>query len=179
MTASTPPSQPPSHPAAATTGPLDKLARRYRFDDHFLDMLVGDFTPADWKHRDGEGNNAQWLLGHLATTRRWARRILDPASAEAVPELPWEQHFGRGGRTSPQSDALDPVELKRAFVEAGGHLAELLEGLQPDDLSLEIEVQLPYGKTVDDVAHFLHFHEAYHFGQLGLLRRGAGKPGAV
>ena len=165
--------------SATTAAPLRRLAKRYSFDNHFLDMLIADFTPADWKHRDGEGNNAQWLLGHLAATRRWAQRILDPGSADAVPELPWETHFGRGSSTSPESDAMDATELKVAFVEAGVRLAALLKGFGPDDLARETAADLPYGKSVDDVAHFLHFHEAYHFGQIGLLRRGAGKPGAV
>jgi hypothetical protein len=33
--------------------------------------------------------------------------------------------------------------------------------------------------TLQGGAHFLHFHETYHIGQTALLRRLAGKPGAI
>jgi len=53
-----------------------------------------------------------------------------------------------------------------------GHVDEARKEL---DLKHEEGATRPRGAQL----HFLHFHEAYHAGQLGLLRRMAGKDGAI
>ena len=56
------------------SAPLQPLAERFAFNDRFLDMLTEGFTEGDWLRRGGPGNHAQWLLGHLASTRRASLR---------------------------------------------------------------------------------------------------------
>ena len=77
--------------------PLVPLADRYAFNDKFLDSLTQDFEDRDWLRRAGDGNHAQWLLGHLASTRRW---LLREAGGHAEEEA-WEKHFGMGCKPTP------------------------------------------------------------------------------
>ncbi len=105
--------------------PLAALADRFAFNDRFLDMLTEDFDDRDWLLRGGPGNHAQWLLGHLATTRRWALREF----GQPAEEQPWEQHFGMGHAPTPQSDDIAPALLRESFVKNGAALRAFLSGL--------------------------------------------------
>jgi hypothetical protein len=156
-------------------GPLQPLAERFAFNDKFLDMTVEGFDDADWLRRAGPGNHAQWLLGHLASTRRWALREF----GQAAEEQPWEQHFGMGKQPSLQSDDISPALLREAFGKNGEALRRYLASLTDVQAAAPFKPFPDGSRTVGGVAHFLHFHETYHLGQIGLLRRLAGKKGVV
>src|SRR5262249_19040078 len=164
--------RPGGRPMAA---PLQSLADRFAFKAPFLDMLTEGFDDADWLRRGGPGNHAQWLVGHLARSRRAALR----AFGQPVEEQPWEQDFAMGQRPTPQSDDIAPAQLREAFFKNGAALRTFLEGLTPERAAESCKA-LPDGSdTLAGAAHFLHFHETYHLGQIGLLRRISGKNGVV
>lgn len=156
--------------------PLSPLADRLAFNDRFLDMLVEGFDEKDWHRRAGPGNHSQWLLGHLASTRRWALREFGQPGAE---EQPWEKHFGMGAAPTPQSDDIPPAMLREAFLKNGEALRRFLAACTAEQAAAPARPFPDGSKTVGGAAHFLHFHETYHFGQIGLLRRMCGKKGAV
>lgn len=152
---------------------LQPLADRFLFNDRFLDQLTQGFTEADWHHRVGQANHAQWLLGHLAATRLWALRLLGLASEKEA----WETHFGQGTPPSPQGDDIAPELLREAFGKAGERLRAHLASATPAQAEATM-AEFPDGsRTMNGGVHFLHFHESYHLGQIGLLRRVTGKPG--
>ena len=158
------------------TGPLADLSGRFAFNGKLLSLLLDDFEGDDWRHRAGCSNHAQWLLGHLANTRRWMLREF----GQSVQEDGWEPLFGAGERPTAESDALDTALLKQAFAGAGEQLVAALATMTDEQAAREIPQAFPDGsKTVGGMAHFLYFHEVYHLGQLGLLRRSADKPGLI
>jgi len=157
------------------SAPLQALAERFAFNDRFLDMLTEGFTDADWLRRAGPGNHAQWLLGHLASTRRAALR----GFGEKVEEQPWERHFGMGHEPTAESDDIAPALLREAFIKNGAALRRWLGALDEAQAAAEFRPFPDGSRTVAGVAHFLHFHESYHLGQIGLLRRMCGKAGVV
>lgn len=153
------------------------LARRYAFGSGVLKGVTEGFEGDDWFHRAGEGNHAQWLVGHLAMARRTLVRTAggDVCAAEA-----WEALFDMKARPTAESDAVPVADLLAAFHDAGERLASTLKALAPEKAAETLHHALPDGS--DDVggfAHFMHFHESYHLGQLGLLRRSLGKPGLI
>jgi hypothetical protein len=154
---------------------LAPLARRFAFNDALLDKLTQDFSDAEWLARHGEVNHAQWLLGHLASTRRWALRELGRSAEEEA----WEQHFGRGARPTPLSDDIAPALLREAFLKNGAVLAKHISTLDEAQVAAPFRSFPDGSNTLGGGMHFLHFHETYHLGQLGLLRRLCGKPGAI
>ena len=156
--------------------PLVPLAQRFAFNDRFLDLLVEGFEDHDWLVRGGGGNHAQWLLGHLASTRRWALREFGLSGAE---ELPWEKHFGMGTSPTPASDDIAPALLREAFLKNGEALRAWMQSLTPEQAELPFKPFPDGSRTVGGAMHFLYFHETYHLGQVGLLRRIAGKKGVV
>jgi uncharacterized damage-inducible protein DinB len=153
--------------------PLSALAERFAFNDKLLDTITADFDDHDWHRRAGDGNHAQWLLGHLAASRRRFLRGLLPS----LEEQPWEGHFGLGRKPTPQSDDIAPALLREAFLKNGALLREQLQSLTAAQADAPHRPTPDGAGTVGGAAHFIHFHETYHLGQLGLLRRLGGRKG--
>lgn len=126
------------------------------------------------------GNCANWVLGHLVCIYNKAlgllgqQPVLDPAGSIA--------RYDRG--SSPMldpSEALDISELLGAWKAATERVDAGLAELNPEML----DARAPFSpsnnpdETVRSLVSTVLFHQAYHAGQLGVLRRIAGKDGAI
>ncbi len=154
---------------------LIALAQRFRFNEKVLDRLVEGFTERDWRCRAAaDTSHAFWLLGHLAVSRRNLFRNLGGDLTTA----PWESAFTKGSRPDDGEFVILPEILRADFAESGRRLEARLGGLSPEEAALPYGRTFPDGSTTrDGAAHFLLWHETYHLGQLGLLRRTCGKSG--
>jgi len=153
---------------------LVEIAKTYAVGDTVLEGLVGDFSPADWQVTDPVGHSAIWLVGHLATYRRKVVAMigLEPESD------PWEAAFVRGTSPADIPAGLDPVCLVQAFHAAQKALAAGWDGVTREQLAQPFGRTLPTGSdSIGGAVGFMVWHEAYHLGQLGFLRRLAGLPG--
>jgi uncharacterized damage-inducible protein DinB len=157
-------------------GPLADLARRWSFAERLLDAETQGFTSADWDAPASErgGNAARWILAHVTHyRRRFCRQLGEP-----VPDDPWERTVARGSKTPAVAALPAPEELRAAFRAAGEAIAQRLAALTEAQTRADLGETYPDGgRTVADAAHFLHFHETYHLGQIGLIRRLRGRPG--
>jgi hypothetical protein len=69
---------------------------------------------------------------------------------------------------------LDDFARSQAMVE------DALDRLSDAAIASPVDPQPPLmAKNVGEMLAGLHFHEAYHVGQTGLLRRLLGKPGSI
>jgi len=118
------------------------------------------------------GNCANWVLGHIVATRGAALRLVgeDPIwnETESAP-------YRRGSSPITGRDGARPfAEILAALDRSQERLMAGLERMADAGLgSVESE-----GSPAANLAG-LQFHEAYHAGQLGILRRMAGKKGAI
>lgn len=158
------------------TQPLEALGKRIRFNNHLLTLATEGFGESHWSFRpETGGSSALWILGHLASSRRVMRRL----AGDAVEESDWEKFFRRG--TRPEDATYPPTdEFVQEFFSSGEALAGHLATLPEDVASGASPIEFPDGsKTVEEALHFLYFHETYHLGQVGLLRRLAGLDGFI
>ena len=148
------------------------LSRQFAFDDGFFDVITEGFEPEHWSARaEGVANSALWIVGHLAMCRRYLARM---AGAEIAKD-DWESLFNMGADAVLPDDAPDHEAMVAHYKTAGATLVEALSELSAEDADKEIQAQFPDGaNTLAAGARFLHFHEAYHLGQLGLIRRLSG-----
>ncbi len=160
-----------SHSRAAS---LADIPHRLKHNRLYLKLLVRGFNEADWLRPPAEGlSNALWVLGHLA----WARMMFLRRLGEELPEESWENQFSIGSR-GPGSPEVSASELLDKFTLLGRLLVDRIESMGPEDLDSPLEKPMPDGTdTVAGLVRFMCFHESYHLGQLGLLRRLNGKPG--
>lgn len=126
------------------------------------------------------GNCLNWVVGHL----------LCVDDSITLPMLGQPPVLGAGtlqryNRGTPQlqnaAEALDFARLMTAWDEAARRVQAGLETLTPAAL----DRPAPFSptdnpdETVRSLLSALFFHQAYHAGQTGLLRRIAGKEGAL
>src|SRR4030095_5504671 len=114
---------------------------------------------------DGGGNSINWILGHILVNRNSVNSILglpDAADENIV------KHYSRGTQNITRENAVRLEDMLRMFDDT----QKKLEAKIPEiDLSTD-------EKKAERLA-LLAFHEAYHSGQTGLLRRVVGKEGAI
>lgn len=110
------------------------------------------------------GNSINWVLGHMIFHRDVTREILG-----------LEKQYGGSleqyARGSGQLQPAKAIEFSRLIEMYNSGHKELTEKLKNTDLIPDAEKR----ETVTTLA----FHEAYHVGQVGILRRVIGKEGAI
>lgn len=153
--------------------PYRDLAGQYRFHARIVELLATGLDAADWRFRAG-GNSALWVLAHIATSKQGLLRALGVMRDRH----PWEAGVVRGG--SPDAELPDSDVILACWQEANRVLTSHLDVMTDDQGGKPGPRTMPDGgTTLGAMARFLHFHEAYHLGQIGLLRRLCGKPGAI
>jgi hypothetical protein len=128
---------------------------------------------------DPAGNCLNWVVGHLVCIYEQALPMLGQKPVLGEGAL---KRYARG--TPPLSDAaeaLDLSELLTAWDEASERIDAGLASLTTEALDRPAP-RSPTGdpnETVRSLLATVLFHQAYHSGQTGLLRRIAGKEGAI
>jgi len=120
------------------------------------------------------GNCANWVLGHILQNRIYTLSRLgeQPVWSEAD-----GAGYERGTTTFDVSKARDFGGMLKDLEVSQERLRAGLARLAVEDLAKKDppDARLTLGETL----FFLAYHEGYHTGQIGLLRRMAGKPGAI
>jgi hypothetical protein len=130
-------------------------------------------------HPQPEGNCLNWVIGHLVSAYQSIFPLLgqEPVMGEGRLK-PYARH------SSPLKDSAEAVplqELLAVFGTASERVDAGLAVLAPKKL----DEPAPYSptndpkETVRSLLASISFHQAYHAGQTGLLRRVIGKPGAI
>jgi hypothetical protein len=119
------------------------------------------------------GNCMTWVVGHIASSREGLLKVLgEPVVLDA--DLAARYERGSAPITGP-GDGLPMSELLARLATSQERLLRAIENASESKWN---EERADFG-TVRKAAYFLHFHEAYHAGQIALLRRLAGKKGAI
>ena len=152
---------------------LQSLKKLYEVNARALQMNLKDITHEESLVQPGGGGNClNWVVGHIVANRNHILSLL------GEPPIWGEEDYERykrgsapireGGAARPFAGIVDDFVRSQERVRAG------LERIT------EAKLAEPAGQeTVGDTLAFLQFHEAYHVGQAGLLRRLAGKAGAI
>ena len=124
------------------------------------------------------GNCLNWIVGHLvhgyeqALPHLGQERVLAPGALE---------RYARGSAPlEGPEDAWDIGELLSAWAQGARRFDEGLGALTSDDLKRSQDF---FGRgaqrTLRAYLSFVMFHQAYHAGQTGVVRRVVGKAGAI
>jgi uncharacterized damage-inducible protein DinB len=125
------------------------------------------------------GNCLNWVLGHLLSVYDGTLPLLGQQPVLGSEVL---KHYVRGGEPiRDASEAIDLRQLVAAWNEAVERVDAGLAALGPDLLD-QPAPSSPTGnpdETVRSLLTTVMFHQAYHAGQTAVLRRIAGKEGAI
>ena len=164
----------------AIAGEVEILKRQTRAIHGALRRNVEGFTQQDsLKQPEPGGNCLNWVVGHLLCVYD---QVLPGIGQQPVLGAVALKRYERGsselhdaGEALPLADLLAAWDEAAKRVEAGlGMLtAEKMDGPAPFSPSNNPN------ETVRSLLATVFFHQAYHTGQTGLLRRMAGKEGAI
>lgn len=135
-------------------------------DDHFRAPQAG-------------GNCLNWVLGHLVHARNGWLEML--AQEPAIDPQSVEQYRRGSDAVIDATGTVPPADLLEAFNRSQEPLLAGLAALTDERLS----EKAPFSpgndpeETVGTLCAGLVFHEAYHAGQLGLIRRTLGIRGMI
>lgn len=154
----------------------DSLLRLFRIHDQVWRVNLKDVTQEE-SLRDPRpaGNCLNWVAGHLVFSRNHVLQLLgrEPVWSDERAKV-----YERGSAVLDPDDALDLDEIRTLWKTAQKGIVAGLREIGVEQLTAESPAQA-FGSTVGDDLAGLQFHESYHLGQLGLLRRLAGKEGAI
>lgn len=159
---------------------LGLIALQFRYTHAVLTQNLEGFTEDDaFAAPAGGGNCANWIVGHLLNSRA---ELLSALDAEA----PWgDRRLARYRRGSAQlSGAKGALPLTELLEDLNATQNTLLAAFKAFDES-RLRDPAPFSptenpkETVGSLFAGLAFHESYHAGQTGLLRRMVGKEGKI
>lgn len=139
-----------------------------------LELNGAGLTPELAAQRSANGvASAAWIVGHLVSARRRIVKLM----GGSVPEDPiWEQHYARGGPgASAHLDWQGLVEAFRGTDQALKSAFQQVSDWDQPTLNPALGVEQP----LEQVLAFLFMHECYHLGQIGIVRKLLGLPGAI
>lgn len=149
------------------------LIRMFRINHGALHQNLAGLTHEDSLVQPEAGNCLNWVLAHIVSSRNGLFKVM-----EREPYWPEEvqKRYARGSApVTGASDARPFDELVRDFDATQERLLTELAALSEADLEKPSLRDMTAGEWLT----FLHFHEAYHIGQTAILRRLAGKEGAI
>ncbi len=158
------------------------LASMYEFSYMAINRNLADLTHKDSIYiPEPSGNCINWVLGHLISARGMMLLVTGagtPLFSEAEAAV-----FARGSAAMKSGDeGVELERLKSALEESQKKLIPALQGMSEETLAADVPEKFrrpPLTGSLGDALARLCYHEGYHNGQIGILRRLAGKEGAI
>jgi uncharacterized damage-inducible protein DinB len=154
-----------------------ELLAQYDLHNVLFNTVIADISDEESnKQLLDPMNSVKWIAGHLL----WAQGNLARTGGVEVTNL-WVAHFAAGPGASeadlnaPKGEMPTLQMLKDKWNEIAPAIRVGLENLPEEALDSPIQFPLPMFNTVAGLWAFMNHHQAYHIGQIGVLRRGLGK----
>jgi len=121
--------------------------------------------------RPGDRSNPLlWIAGHLALARV---NVLGVLGVER--ERRWADLFSTGSKVEDVSRFPDVEEVVALWRELADEIQRRLGALTADELEARVRIRIPSDDgTLRGALALIAFHEAYHVGQMGYVRKWLG-----
>ncbi|HWM91270.1 MAG TPA: DinB family protein [Thermoanaerobaculia bacterium] len=151
----------------------ESLVYLVNFNAQAMGLNLEGITHEDSLVQPPRGNCLNWVVGHLLVHRNKMLEALGEPPALPPGAL---KRYDRGSEPI-TGDGPDVEPMERLLEGMASSKAKVVEAIQRagDDALAKPSGQSTVGKTL----LVLSMHEAYHVGQMGLLRRIAGKERAI
>lgn len=159
------------------------LFTQFDFHHKLYNNVLDDLSDEETNrrlHGDTNMNHIKYLAGHLLNAQYGVGFL-----AGLKLEVKWDELFAAMGRSKARDDIQYPTikEIKREWNSIYDPTRKALHNLSIKDLNKippkpmdkVFENSSIFENTVGGFLTFLNHHQAYHIGQIGILRRGFGK----
>lgn len=147
------------------------IVGQYRLSQGILETGIRDLSDADAKTRSrgGTGPSISWTIGHLCHFKHVTLGLLGQQSSN-----PYAAQFAEAGATD-GADYPSMSALAASFAELNAALCAALEA-SPERLDAPMPGAGAHEeKTILDTVLFFAWHEAYHIGSIGAIRKDLGR----
>ena len=140
----------------------DEVKLIMKYNDFVLNKNLEGISQEDsLKRPDDKVNIINWVVGHIVTSRD---DLLEDVSGKRHLQDEYSKYYGRGKQLPDNDSALDIETIKKDYTRLTDEITKVLD--EGDD-------------EKDQRVAFFMFHESYHAGQLGVLRKLLGKEGKM
>jgi uncharacterized damage-inducible protein DinB len=125
------------------------------------------------------GSCLNWVVGHVSRARNQALELF--GQKPMFPGEDFDAYDDNGGKQFTRESATPFEELKRRYKALQQPLVEGLNGMSDEAMARPAPFS-PTGnpqETMESLLAAFAFHESYHIGQTGILRRIAGREGVI
>ncbi len=159
---------------------LEALMIQMQYNGYVLEVNSGGLTTEDSVVRlEPGGNSYNWILGHILSSRNKLLRML---SREPVWDADLEKQYDRGTVSiKAPADAYSLPDMLRDLKISQDSILQGMQNMKPEALAAKAPFS-PGGNPMETIGSLLAtlvFHESYHAGQTGIIRRLLGKEGAI
>ncbi len=114
-----------------------------------------------------KANSVNWIAGHIVSARYGVANMLGVED-----KSPWGDLYDMGADVADNSKYPSLDEIKSAWKDISAKLLKGLEDVTEEQLAKEPPWKAPAVEpSIRGLIAFMSFHESYHLGQLGYLRR--------
>jgi len=154
--------------------------QRIQFTDNMIRDFIGQLEPEIWFRMPDEGvTHIAWQVGHLTVANYglgMARIRGKKAEDAGLVMESYFQNFGRGSVPSKDQSIYPSAErMIELYNRVNDQLKVELESYTLEQLAEPSLPDHPLFKPKFETLVFLPYHAMMHLGQMGLLRRLAGK----
>jgi hypothetical protein len=155
---------------------LVPIAALLRSSELLFERSLAGLTREQGLARLGEeANPPLWIAAHLASSRYGLAQLIGLARPR-----PWGERFTRGSDLGELAALPEAEEIRSAWTSISEALAPRLAALGDAELDAPSPRKLPLDDpSLLGALAFLTYHEAYHIGQLALVRKALGLGGLV
>lgn len=155
-----------------------RLFAQYTVHCNWFNNALVDLSDEECNQRVNPNmNHIKYIAGHLLNAQYGFAIIAGLTLAHK-----WDDLFAAGGKTKAKDNFPYPTieeikrEWDRTYPIVSGGLSALSEGeLQEELPNSPVAGKGKLDNTRGDLWVFLNLHQAYHIGQIGILRRAFGK----
>jgi uncharacterized damage-inducible protein DinB len=155
---------------------LQQISLIYKLNNGVVSRTLEGLSDDEvWQSPPGGGNPIGWILGHVAEYRTvLLGRLGCPLQTEWPARL-----FARGSVRGDRSAYPSRSAIESAWNATHHVMRDAFAAATSEQLSAPATIELPGVRTLADQIAFGAFHESYHVGQMGYVRRQLGHTAVV
>jgi uncharacterized damage-inducible protein DinB len=150
---------------------LQPLALIFKLNNNLVARSLDGLSDEEvWRQLSGSANPIAWILGHLTETRAG---LLSEMGASF--DCGWSRAFQRGSLLTDRAGYPSREAIQGAWNSTHRAMRDAFNTVTSDRLSAPVTRRpVPGIETLADLIAFGGFHEAYHVGQIGFIRKQLG-----
>ena len=150
-----------------TPAVVEPVTLIYKLNNRLVGRSLEGLTDDEmWQAGPGGGNPIAWLLGHITESRIGLLAALGRPT-----ETGWGRVFSRGSVRGAPTSYPSRAAIEASWHATHGRMREAFDAVTDGQLAAPPTIELPGAKTLADQAAFFAFHESYHVGQIGYVRK--------